>query len=575
MDNLPKNPNDDLTAYTGTYPDEKTNGAGNMSAAVNAADLSQAAATTPTPNVGPGPVLVTEPVASDAVSTPGEVAQAVQSPQTQNAADPFTAPLTQPYQPPAPDPTKGAFTATFAGVEPTPPTAPVNPFTYSAPPSGPKGNGMKRTLVIIGVIIVLLVVGFGAFNLVGRLLTQNKPIVLNYWGLWENDQLLVPLVQEYQKTHPNIQIVYTKQSVKQYRERLQAQIGRGEGPDIFRFHNTWVPMLREDLSPAGKTGYAVDEFKQTFYPVAAQDLILGGQVYGVPLMIDGLGLYYNEDLLRSAGVTPPTSWEQFRQAAITLTVKDKTGQIITSGAALGVTNNIEHFSDILAAMMLQNGADLKKPTGAEAQQALSFYHLFAEKPNNVWDETLDNSILAFANGKVAFMFAPSWEAFTIAQTNPQLKFKIIPIPQLPGTNVTWASYWVEGVSSKSTHKDEAWQFLKFLSAKDSLVKLYSEEAKIRAFGEPYSRVDLGSTIANDPLVGAYIRQAPTAQSYFLASRTFDNGINDRMSKYLEDAVNSLSRGVSAQAALETTAQGFNQVLANFGFATAAAPSPKQ
>jgi multiple sugar transport system substrate-binding protein len=291
-------------------------------------------------------------------------------------------------------------------------------------------------------------------------------------------------------------------------------------------------------------------------------------------MIDGLGLYYNEDLLRSAGVTPPTSWEEFRQATLSLTVKDQSGQIVTAGAALGTTGNVEHFSDILAVMMLQNGADLKNPVSNEAQQALSFYHLFAEKPNNVWDETLDNSILAFANGKVAFLFAPSWQAFTIKETNPQLKFQIIPIPQLPGTNVTWASYWAEGVSSKSTHKDEAWDFLKFLSSKDSLVKLHTEEAKTRAFGEPYSRVDLAQTLINDPLVGAYIRQAPTAQSFFLSSRTYDNGINDRMIKYLEDAVNSLTRSVSPQAALQTAAQGFAQVLSSFGFATAAPPAQK-
>jgi multiple sugar transport system substrate-binding protein len=467
--------------------------------------------------------------------------------------------------------------AASGGVAPSAPVPPTeNPFTYqvnAAPAAPPRGNG-KKILLLILLLLLLLGIGFVAFTSIGKLLSKNQPIVLNYWGLWENEQLLTPLVEEYQKSHPTIQIAYTKQSIKQYRERLQAAIGRGEGPDIFRYHSTWLPMLKDDVAPAGKTGYTAEEFKQTFYPVATQDLVYANQVYGVPLMIDGLGLYYNEDLLRSAGVTPPTSWEEFRQATLSLTVKDQSGQIVTAGAALGTTGNVEHFSDILAVMMLQNGADLKNPVSNEAQQALSFYHLFAEKPNNVWDETLDNSILAFANGKVAFLFAPSWQAFTIKETNPQLKFQIIPIPQLPGTNVTWASYWAEGVSSKSTHKDEAWDFLKFLSSKDSLVKLHTEEAKTRAFGEPYSRVDLAQTLINDPLVGAYIRQAPTAQSFFLSSRTYDNGINDRMIKYLEDAVNSLTRSVSPQAALQTAAQGFAQVLSSFGFATAAPPAQK-
>jgi multiple sugar transport system substrate-binding protein len=158
----------------------------------------------------------------------------------------------------------------------------------------------------------------------------------------------------------------------------------------------------------------------------------------------------------------------------------------------------------------------------------------------------------------------------VRQINPNLKFQVIPIPQLPGTNVTWASYWVEGVSSKSKHQAEAWEFLKYLTSKETMVALYTEVTKdpTRPFGEPYSRIDLAQTIINDPYVGAYVRQAQTAQSFFLASKTYDNGINDLMIKYLEDAVNSLNKGVSVDAALQTAAQGFTQVLTNFSSSAA-------
>lgn len=440
-----------------------------------------------------------------------------------------------------------------------------NPFAPPGPaPSG--GGGMKRILGVLILLIVLVGIGYFAFKYVGQFLAGQKTTTITYWGLWENEEVLKGLVAEYKKTHPKIDIVYSKQSPKQYRERLQAAIKRGDGPDIFRFHNTWVPMFKDELSPSGKTGYTSADFQQAFYPVANKDLVVGGKIYGVPLMIDGLALYYNEDILRAAGITPPTSWEAFRSAALTLTVRDQTGKIITAGAALGTTGNIEHFSDILGVMMLQNGADLKNPVGKEAQDALSFYHLFAEKPSNTWDETLDNSILAFANGKVALIFAPSWQVFNIREINPNLKFQIIPIPQLPGTNVTWASYWVEGVSSKGKYTDESWEFLKFLSSKESMISLYTEVTKLkeRPFGEPYSRTDLAQTIINDPYVGAYVRQAPTASTFYLASRTFDNGINDMMIKYMEDAVNSLNKGVSIQGALETAAKGFQQVLGKYG-----------
>lgn len=537
MDNLPKKPGDDTFSFAGTYPEP-----GSFPPGAGATGTSS----TPVPENVP-PDVPPEPFAPRA-SEPQVLPEPVMSTVAET---------------PTPAPSFPETPGTGETVSPSPPAAADSPFVVPATPPTTGGAG-KRLLGFIVLFIALIVIGFVAFRVIGRLLARNQPVVLTYWGLWENETVLTGVIAEYKKTHPNVEISYSMQSPKQYRERLQAAIERGEGPDIFRYHATWVPMLKDDLAPAGKTGYTVAEFQQAFYPVAARDLVIGGRVYGVPLMFDGLGLYYNEDLLRAGGVTPPATWEDFREAALTLTVKDDAGQIITSGAALGTTGNVEHFSDIVAFMMLQNGADLKNPVGKEAQDALSFYHLFAEKPNQVWDETLDNSIIAFANGKVAFIFAPSWWVHNIRLMNPNLRFQIIPVPQLPGTNTTWASYWAEGVSTKSSHQDEAWEFLKFLSSRETLISLYTETSKTRVFGEPYSRVDLAQTIANDPYVGAYIRQAQTAESFFLAGRTFDNGINDRMIKYLQDAINSLGQGVSPEAAMESAAQGFTQVLSSFG-----------
>lgn len=576
MDNLPKK-SGDWTSFTGKYPTDKAGPAAGgttppaapvppapplMQAVPVASPFEPKAATPLAPDI-PSPTI-----SPSAFGTPA----AIPAPPLSTSLEPAPF-VTTPVE--TPGVSSGTFTAPAVETSLPPiatPAADANPFiiqeTTTTPPK--KSGSGRRLIAVIILIIALLGIGFVAFKVIGNLLAQGQPVTLTYWGLWENEQILTPVIAEYKKTHPKIEIVYSKQSPKQYRERLQAALARGDGPDIFRFHNTWVPMLKDDLAPAGKTGYTAGEFQQIFYPVATSDLVIGGKVYGAPLMFDGLGLYYNEDLVRAAGVTPPTTWEEFRQAALTLTVRDSEGHIITAGAALGTAGNIEHFSEILGVMMLQNGVNLKNPVSKEAQDALSFYRLFAEKPNNVWDETLDNSILAFAGGRVAMIFAPSWQVFTIKEINPDLKFQIIPIPQLPGTSVAWASYWTEGVSSKSKQQEAAWEFVKFLTSKESEIILYTEASKDRLFGEPYSRVDLSQTITSDPYVGAYIRQAPIAQTFFVASRTFDNGLNDRMIKYVEDAINSTSRGVSNEAALDTMAKGFSQVLSSLG-STSTAP----
>ncbi len=450
------------------------------------------------------------------------------------------------------------------------------------PPPPFEENNKGKILAIIGGIVFLLLIVFLVFKLLNRGPSTPKSATLTYWGLWEDAPVFGALIGEFQKTHSNIKINYTKQSPQQYRERLQAALARGEGPDLFRFHNTWVPMFTNDLSPMPVSIYSAAQFDQTFYPVAKSDLKIGSNYYGIPLEIDGLVVLYNDDILKAANVTAPANWEDFRNAALKLTVKDTNGRIQTGGVALGSADNIEHFSDILALMMLQNGTNLKDPLGpcvdpsttSCATDSLLFYRKFAEIPNNTWDDTLDNSIVAFAGSKVAFIFAPTWEILTIKQINPNINLKVAPMPQLPGVTVNWGSYWVEGVSKRSKNQAAAWEFLKFLSSKESLTKLYTEEAKGRFFGEPYSRVDLASSLSSDPYLGPLIQEAPTMKSFSLASDTKDNGIDDEMIKYLLDAVNSLKQGGSPQSALDTASKGFKQVLTKYGV-IAAPPTTSQ
>lgn len=469
-----------------------------------------------------------------------------------------------PPQPPPPPPTPQ--------LEPQPVETVVVPPTFpeavtTTPPS-PKKLFMGRILWIF-IFFIFIVVAI----LVGRFfwgfVTGGKEITLTYWGLWENDANVRNLISDFESQNPKIKIQYLKQSPKQYRERLQSAIARGEGPDVFRFHNTWVPMLARDLSQVPKEIMTTSEFSSTFYPVAVGDLVSGGSIFGIPLMIDGLGLYYNEDLLAAAGVSVPTTWNDVLDIVPKLTVKNESG-IVTSAIALGTAGNVEHFSDILATMIMQNGAKLTNIKSKEAQEALIFYRKFADPSDPVytWSETLDNSIVAFANARVAMILAPSWRAFDIRQINPSLRFTIAPVPQLPGNTITWASYWVEGVSAKSKYLEQAWVFVKYLTSRETATKLYTEIAKSRLFGEPYARVDLGSTLTDDPLVGAFVKQAQTAKSFPLASRTFDNGLNDKLIKYLEDAVTSVASGNSPVKALETAQFGFTQVLSNYGLSSA-------
>lgn len=438
------------------------------------------------------------------------------------------------------------------------------------PPGGGGVKPPKRILIFLGVLVLISFLGVIVIRVILPRLQKPESITLVWWGLWEDSSIVTPLIEEYQSSHPNVKITYVKNAKEDYRERLTNELSKEGGPDIFRFHNTWVPMFREHLAPLPASVMSSSEFSQTYYPVVSSDLTVGTSIVGLPLGFDGLGLFINEELFEKAGKSPPRLWDELRETARFLTTRDEFGSILESGIALGRTENVDNWQDILALMMLQNGADLTRPTGKLAEDALKFFSAFSSQ-DRVWDETLPPSTQAFANAKVAMIIAPSWRVFEILAVNPSLNFKVVPVPQLPkldefSADVTWASYWVEGVSQASQNKDQAWEFLKFISSYDSLAKLYTNASRLRAFGEPYPRVDMASLISDDPKVGAFVLQGQASRSWYLASRTFDGptGINSQVSKYYEDAVNGLNDRGSAAALLETVSQGVPAVLSQYG-----------
>lgn len=424
---------------------------------------------------------------------------------------------------------------------------------------------------------MILFAVLGLFVLIGGIVVlkntvfkpKPKPVTITWWGLWEDDTAIKPIIADFEAKNPLIKVTYVKQSPKDYRERLTSAFAKGAGPDIFRFHNTWVPMLSREFGALPSDIMSSADYSVRFYPVATRDLTTNGKIVGVPLMIDGLGLYINEDIFTTAGIAVPTNWDDLRKAALALTIRNEDESIAQAGVALGTIKNVDHWQDILALMMLQNGANPASPNDKRAQDALSFYTIFSIT-DKIWDDTLPPSTQAFAAGKAAMYFGPSWRVFDIKKQNPNLKFRIVPVPQLPKAtadekDINWANYWAEGVWARSVNSRQAFEFLKYLTEKDTMQKLYSNEAASRVFGEPYSRADMANLVAEDPFVGAYVKQGPNMSSWYLTSNTNDGptGINSRISKYYEDAINKLFEGADPEDALSTVEQGVNQVLSSY------------
>ncbi|MBI5414047.1 extracellular solute-binding protein [Candidatus Peregrinibacteria bacterium] len=423
---------------------------------------------------------------------------------------------------------------------------------------------MKRILPILLLILILAFSGCtkredpGAPDpKAGTTQTEKKTLV--FYNLFDPEDAFRGQIQAYESEHRDIDITYKKfQNVEEYENLVLNELAEGRGPDIFAIRNDSVQSYLKKILPSPKDTFIPETFAETFLGVANDDLVLPDadgfdQVWGVSLFIDTLAIYYNKELFRDnlpSTNKPAETWKDLEEQAFALSKADTSIERFSlSGIALGQAVNISHFPDILSLLLLEEGAELFEPLGAKAQfsraqgvspgtgnpffpvkEAVKLYTSFAlpSSQHASWNLNITSlypeqkEIGVFARGKTAMIFGFSnmYNEIKIAidglaraneQTIQMENVGVAPSPQFStstenGKNDAFAKYYPFVVSRTSENSEVAWDFLKFLSTRESLVEYHKKTNK------PTSRQDMIEEQSTEKFWGTFARQAPYAKS---------------------------------------------------------------
>ncbi|MFW0772838.1 sugar ABC transporter substrate-binding protein [Paenarthrobacter nitroguajacolicus] len=147
------------------------------------------------------------------------------------------------------------------------------------------------------------------------------------------------------------------------------------------------------------------------------------KVYGLAPTVNTIALFYNKDILAKAGVTPPTTWDELKDASAKLTAGDQ------YGLAFNANPTYEGTWQFLP-VMWSNGGDEKKIDTKETEQALQLWTDLV-KSGSVSSSALNWTQAdvkdQFLAGKAAMMVNGPWQIPALDK-QPTLQYGVVKIP---------------------------------------------------------------------------------------------------------------------------------------------------
>ena len=245
------------------------------------------------------------------------------------------------------------------------------------------------------------------------------------WYYWETEGHQVALdkvITDYNASQDEYEVTAKYVPFADFKKQLSIGASADELPDIAILdspdHASYAVMdIFADLT--GKFDVS------NYYEGAVDSCTIDGTLYGVPFGVHCLGLYYNEDMLKEAGCTVPTTWDELKETARKLTKDNVTGLAFCSLANEEGTFNFMPW-------VWSTGADSYDMDSEGGIKALTLAKDLVDSgamSKECINWTQGDVMNQFISGNVAMMINGPWQIPTMQQEAPDLNWNVALIPK--------------------------------------------------------------------------------------------------------------------------------------------------
>lgn len=302
---------------------------------------------------------------------------------------------------------------------------------------------------------------------------RGGPVKMEFWG-WASYE---KIVDQWNASHPNTKITFKKipSGGKGGYTQISNAITAGKGPCLGQIEYQAIPSMLVKNTVMDITKYASADMDK-YLPSAVSASSIGGKIYGVPVDVGPMVLFYRKDLFAKYGITkPPATWAEYKADAEKVADADPS---VKFGNAPSEGND-------LAAYSLQTGQSWYSTHGNSwtvsidnpgTRKVAAFWQGLKDKglvtkTGNAWDPQFNKAATA---GKVLTFVNASWAAYGLKSDLKNLsgKWAVAPMPTWKAGDGKSSSNGGSATSVMTGCKTprEAVQFADFLSSDPQAVK---------------------------------------------------------------------------------------------------------
>jgi raffinose/stachyose/melibiose transport system substrate-binding protein len=143
--------------------------------------------------------------------------------------------------------------------------------------------------------------------------SSSDKVTVEFWALDNHKQIYEPIIEDFEKDHPEIDIEMSTRTVDAHKEGLKVGASSNTLPNIwFNWGGSLGSFYPENGLTLDLTEYAEEGNWDELYLETAIELTkYEEQITGVPTKLAGLGIFYRKDIFEELGLEVPETFEEF------------------------------------------------------------------------------------------------------------------------------------------------------------------------------------------------------------------------------------------------------------------------